>query len=135
MRSSTRCVKSSIDEDLRERSNKMSEQRSEYNAPLADFYREHILPIAEQAEAEGLETFPLGPDVNENSYFIHRKTGESYVHQIDHTNLQTELSRLWENDVLSGMGKLPEPIIQLAEQLREKEVESDDISPFIYAMF
>jgi hypothetical protein len=113
----------------------MHEPESENTELLARFYREHILPIAEDAAADGVEIFPLGPDADCESYFIDRKSGESYVHEIDHTNMDEELSRLWSADRLRGMEDLAKPIVQLAESLRDKEVESDDVSPFIYAMF
>jgi hypothetical protein len=102
---------------------------------LARFYRERIAPIAENVAAEGIEIFPLGPDEKCRSYFADREPGESYIHTIDHTNMEAELSRLWSSDPVSGMNDLAAPILELAETLREKEVESDDVSPFIYAMF
>lgn len=113
----------------------MHESESENADLLNRFYREHVLPIAEHAAAEGIEIFPLGPDAGCESYFIDRKPGESYIHEIDHANMEEELSRLWSADRLRGMESLAKPIVLLAESLREKEVESDDVSPFIYAMF
>lgn len=110
-------------------------QGSDDTEKLSSFYRERILPIAENAAANGTEIFPLGPDASLDTYFIDRKPGEGYIHEIDHSNMAGEFTRLWAADPLPGMEGLAKPIIELAETLREKETGSDDVSPFIYAMF
>ena len=102
---------------------------------LARFFRERILPIAENAAASGVEIFPLRPDRSYESYFVDRQPGESYIHTIDPDSMEAELSRLWSSNDALGMKDLAKPIVELAEELREKEPESDDVSPFIYAMF
>lgn len=112
----------------------MHEPDSQNSELLARFYREHIIPIAEKVAANGIELFPLGPDDSSESYFVDREPGESYLHTVDNSNLNSELTALWSSDRVPGMKDLAVPILELAEKLREK-AQSDDVSPFIYAMF
>src|SRR5688572_31764994 len=133
VRSLTQCARNFTSEGSREKSMNSIEEPNKDR--LARFFRERILPIAENAAASGIEIFPLRPDRSYESYFVDRQPGESYIHTIDPDSMEAELSRLWSSNDALGMKDLAKPIVELAEELREKEPESDDVSPFIYAMF
>jgi hypothetical protein len=93
---------------------------------LRAFYRERLLPLAEKS----LEFFPLGKDESAASYYIERNDDGSYIHEIDAPNLRGELEKLWQE-----FPELAGPIVELAEVVKEDEEASDEVSPFIYAMF
>jgi hypothetical protein len=93
---------------------------------LRAFYRKRLLPLAEKSS----EFFPLGKDETAASYFIERDDDGNYIHEIDAANLSGELEKLWQ-----GFPELAAPITELAESIKEDEEASDEVSPFIYAMF
>lgn len=113
----------------------MNEPETTETERLSGFFRERLLPIADQARRDGVEIFPLGPESEADSYFLSRASGESYIHTIDRSDLAGELHKLWATDRLAGMDGLAGPIVELAESLRETDADPDDVSPFIYAMF
>ena len=105
---------------------------------LRVFYRKHLLPLAENTKTTGAEIFPFGADASAESYYLERSDDGNYVYEIDSAALASELKDLWSagGDLLSAdLASLAEEIIQLAEILREDEETSEEVSPFIYAMF
>jgi hypothetical protein len=102
---------------------------------VADLFAERIMPLAALARERGVEFFPLGFDDRAKTYYVQRDDNGDYIHEIDEANLVEELGRVWQGDRLPEITALAEPLLALAEGLREKEETSEDVSPFIYAMF
>ena len=100
---------------------------------LTTFYRERLLPLAELAKERGVEFFPLGAEVNAESYYKDRNDDGNYVHEINSADLAAELEKLWRD--FSELAALAAPIVELAEAVKEDEESSEEVSPFIYAMF
>ncbi|HEV7643601.1 MAG TPA: hypothetical protein VGO50_06600 [Pyrinomonadaceae bacterium] len=103
---------------------------------LRAFYREHLLPLAEAARQRGTLFFPLGKDEGTSSaasYYIDRRDDGNYVHEIDSANLAKELEALWRD--FPELAALAGPVVELAETIKEDEESTEEISPFIYAMF
>ncbi len=100
---------------------------------LKTFYRERLLPLAEIARGRGVEFFPLAKDEAAESYYHDRNDDGNYVHEIDAADPAAELKTLWRD--LPELAALAEPIIALAESIKEDEETSEEVSPFIYAMF
>ena len=113
----------------------MSELEPQNTELLSAFYRDHILTLAKSASDIGVDIFPTGADPSCESYFIDRAEGESYIHSIDRDEMENELKKLWAIDPVPGMAQIARPLLEIAEVLREKEQTSDEVSPFIYAMF
>jgi hypothetical protein len=103
----------------------------------AAFYRERLLPLAEIAAARGIEFFPPGPDPDRESYYVDRNDNGVYVHTIDSDKLVDELKSMWTDDKFPELKEIADELVELANKMREAEkVESsDEVSPFIYAMF
>lgn len=99
---------------------------------LKTFYRERLLPLAEIARERGVEFFPLAKDEAAESYYHDRNDDGNYVHEID-ADPVNELKTLWQD--LPELAALAEPIVSLAESIKEDEETSEEVSPFIYAMF
>jgi hypothetical protein len=102
---------------------------------LRGFYHDSLMPLADSARAKGIEFFPLGPDASAESYYLVREDAGNYVHEIDATDLTKELRELWAKGDFPELAQLAEPIVQLAETIKESEETPEDVSPFIYAMF
>lgn len=102
---------------------------------LTEFYHDRILPLAEKARERGVEFFPFGADAAADSYFIDRADDGDYVHSIDVVSLEKELSEMWKTEELPDIIGLAEPITEMARTLHQKEPVTDEVSPFIYAMF
>ncbi len=114
----------------------MSTTNIEKEKILRAFYREHLLPLAEAAKQRGIRFFPLGKDDEPSdaaSYYIERKDDGNYVHEIDSANLAKELEALWQD--FPELAALAGPIVELAETIKEDEESTEEVSPFIYAMF
>lgn len=97
---------------------------------LRAFYREHLLPLAEKAKERGTRFFPTGKDDEAESYYIERNDDGNYIHEIDSANLAKELETLWRD-----FNELAELLVELAETIKEDEESTEEVSPFIYAMF
>ncbi len=102
---------------------------------LRSFYRERLLPLAAIADKRGVEFFPSAPDEAATSYYVERGEDENYVHEINSADIAAELKKMWRDNELSELVELAEPLVSLAENLQTTEESSDEVSPFIYAMF
>lgn len=100
---------------------------------LRAFYREKLLPLADAARERGIEFFPLGGEENAASYYKDRNDDGNYVHEVDAANTAGELEKLWAD--FPELAALAGPIVELAETIKEDEESSEEVSPFIYAMF
>jgi hypothetical protein len=100
---------------------------------LTAFYRDRLLPLAELAKERGVEFFPLGAEVDAESYYKDRSDDGNYVHKINSADLAGELAKLWAD--LPELAALAAPVVELAEAIKEDEESSEEVSPFIYAMF
>lgn len=101
---------------------------------LRDFYHDRLVPLADLAEREGIEFFPLGPADDASSYYIDRNDTGEYVHEINSEKMADELIALWDGG-LHELQSIAPALIELANLLREPDDTTDEISPFIYAMF
>lgn len=102
---------------------------------LSEFFQKRLLPIAESAKSRGVELFPLAPDDAAKSYYLERADDGNYVHEINSADLVSELKDLWSAGETVELADLAEEIVRLAETLQEHEETSEEVSPFIYAMF
>lgn len=100
---------------------------------LKAFYHDRLMPLAETAAERGTVFFPLSGDPSAESYYKDRNDDGNYVHEIDAENLAGELADLWAG--FPELAALAAPIVELAEAIKEDEESTEEISPFIYAMF
>jgi hypothetical protein len=113
------------------------DDKTQMEKVLATFYRDRLLPLAEIAAARGIEFFPLVPDPLRESYYVDRNDDGVYVHTIESDKLVDELKSMWTDDNFPELKEITDELVELANKLKEAEkVESsDEVSPFIYAMF
>lgn len=102
---------------------------------LSDFYEKFILSLANSADEAGVAVLKLDVNHASDSYFIDRVEDSDYLHSIDASNMEAELTKLWANDPIPGMSEIASPLMMLADHLHEDEEVSGEVSPFVYAMF
>ena len=102
---------------------------------LTTFFRERLLTLADLARERGVIFFPMAPDPSAESYFADREGKADHIHVIDAEDLKAELEKLWAHDAVPELAALAGPLAELAASLRKDEETSDEVSPFIYAMF
>ena len=100
---------------------------------LKAFYHDRLMPLAEIARERGIVFFPLSDETAVESYYKDRNDDGNYVHEIDAEDLAGELADLWSD--FPELAALAGPIVELAEAIKEDEESTEEISPFIYAMF
>ncbi len=95
---------------------------------LRAFYHERLLPIARDSY------FPTAAENDAATYYIDRNDSGGYIYEIDATDLASELRAMWSGDS-PELAEISDELTQLADLLQEKEETSEEVSPFIYAMF
>jgi hypothetical protein len=110
-----------------ENSLKMDEQIEEQ---LKTFYHERLVPIAETSQ----QFFPMGPDSAVQSYYADRADDGNYIHEINAADMEGELRKMWSDDS-PQLAEIAAELMRMAELLQEKEETSEEVSPFVYAMF
>jgi len=102
---------------------------------LRSFYHERLIPLAKIADERHIEFFPLGPDKEAATYYIERSDDGNYIHEINSEELAADLRKIWSGGDLHELAGLAEELVLLAQALQESEEASEEVSPFIYAMF
>jgi hypothetical protein len=98
-------------------------------------FRDRLLPIAKLVAERGIEIFPLAADPSSSTYYKIRSDNGVYIHEIDTANIAAELGEMWSDGNLPELADLAVDLIALAQVLRDEPGETEEISPFIYAMF
>jgi hypothetical protein len=99
---------------------------------LLQFYRERVVPAAEELRRRGVSFFEPGPERTRDSYWDTRPRGEGYVFQIG-DDLAQELHVLWRDH--PELRALADDLAAMTRELAERGEEPADVSSFIYAMF
>ena len=114
---------------------KMGNIDKERDEQLRIFFKERIVPLADKMRRDGSNAIETELDPNASSYFVHRESGEDYIYQIDRDSIERELQQLWQVSPVPGLAELATEIVDLAESMQDDTEISDEVSPFIYAMF
>ena len=99
---------------------------------LLQFFRERIIPAAEEARRRGVSFFEREPERTRESYWDTRPRGEGYVFQIG-DDLAGELHTLWRDH--PELQALADDLASMTRAMAERGEEPADVSSFIYAMF
>jgi hypothetical protein len=111
---------------------------------MGALFDEVLLPMAERMHANGIQPFPLEPDVSRLSYYVRRKcasmtradfTGASCV---DVTDLEQKLSAHWEalgRHELAAQAAHFGAAAKAAQTLLASEKPEAELNPYVYAMF
>jgi hypothetical protein len=98
------------------------------------FFREKLLPAAEQLRGRGITFFPLAFEDGPTWYVPYAPTAPE-LDQFQIQECESRLRQLWEADSLTELTRLAGPLIELAKELEAKPDEKGEVSEFIYEMF
>ena len=110
----------------------LTEQEKE--SLLKSFYAEKLVALADRYRSLNKAFFPSSADEIGESFYIQRNDDGNYIHEINYNDLEGELLRLWDGEP-TELKELIASLIELANKLEERDEVSEDVSPFIYAMF
>ena len=109
----------------------MADKHNQITEILTSFFRERLVPLASVVTP----LFPLGPDARVETYYINRIDESDYIYELDPANLAGELREMWSTGDLPELAGLAYELVDLANQLQDREDDDGEISPFVYAMF
>jgi hypothetical protein len=107
----------------------------------AEFFNEHLAPLAERDRDAAKSFFPLGADSREESYYAEptRRVMEASDFELraahSLADFVKELASLWANEGNEGLAALAPWLLELAEEMGQQAEQSEDVSPFMYVMF
>lgn len=104
---------------------------------LRQFYKEWLLPTAERLREPQVRFFALAPDREDppSTYFEARRDSAtaSYVFEPENHSVASWLRARWEEH--PELLAMVEPMLELSREMEQREEESGEVSPLIYAMF
>ena len=107
----------------------------------AEFFHKLLAPLAERERAAAKSFFPLGADSREESYYAEpaRRVMEASDFELraarSLADFVTELAALWANEGHEELAALAPGLLELAEEMGQREEQAEDVSPFMYVMF
>jgi hypothetical protein len=114
--------------------------------PLTDrrlerFFRSELLPIARQYQHEGRSLLDGNPDPTQPTYYQRRTMTKMSKADFesgscrDSEELAAALNAMWRKQGFDELAELAPRLAQLAERLKQTQPDTEDVSPFIYAMY
>ena len=99
------------------------------------FFDDRLTPCAEALRGRGVAFFALGPDAGASTYWVDRSDRAApALETIESPDIVERLIEMWSRQGLTELVDLAAPLLELGEQLKPED-DSDEIPPFIYAMF
>ena len=97
------------------------------------FYMKHIINLIKIKKNNNTYLSSKKWKNSKSLYVTKEDISENQIFYID--DLRSELKGIWGNDKELNNDNFIESLINLSEELYEKDKDSDEISPFIYQMF
>jgi hypothetical protein len=108
---------------------------------LERFFRTELLKVAERYRREGRELLAGNPDAQLPTYYVRRSRTRMSKQDFeqgacrDADELATALRDLWQEQGFVELSELAPQLAKLADRLKQSQCETDEISPFVYAMY
>jgi len=102
-------------------------------ARLHKFFRSKLVPAAEKLREQRRVFFPQGPDDDAESWYQQPPEDDELFDLDD--GWETALKELWVSEDLEALLALVDSLSQLAADLRTRDREQEEVSPFIYVMY
>ena|SRR5215813_10165457 len=106
----------------------------EKNARVHQFFKEKLVPAAEELRSWGVRFFPKAFEEAPTWYVAYAPTAPE-LDEFQIEECESRLRKLWEADSLSELAALAAPLVALARDLEAKPDEKGEVSEFIYEMF
>jgi hypothetical protein len=113
-------------------------------AMLGALFDEVLMPIAQRMKADGIQAFPLAPDVSWLSYYVRRKRSAmgpadfSSASCGDVAEFEQRLCAHWDglgrHDLAAQAGQFAK-VARAAMAAQAGQPAKADLSPYVYAMF
>ncbi len=107
----------------------------------AEFFDEFLAPLAARERDAAKSFFPLGADPWAESYYVEPARGVMEAPDFELRAAQSladfvkELAALWADEGHEELAALAPRLLELAEEMAEREEQAEDVSPFMYVMF
>jgi hypothetical protein len=105
------------------------------DARLLRFFRDRIVPAAEQLRERGCSFFAQGPDPEASTWWESGSEEEPALIEFDAADAARILNARWMSDGVPELAALAVPLLELAEELRATQEESGEVSPYVYVMY
>ena len=102
---------------------------------LKRFFAEKLVPAAEALRGRGVGFFATGPDGDAASWYEPPPDAEPDFEAIDESALDRALRERWGAEGLPELVALAALLLELSRTLEIAEVETPEISPFVYVMY
>jgi len=108
---------------------------------LRRIYLKEVVPVSDLSKQGGRTFFPLRPDPHSLTYYREREQTEMIPGDFEVSGcesseeLEKVLAELWASQGYDELVPLARTTARLADMLREKDAENEEVSPFIYVMF
>lgn len=118
-----------------------STDQNDPEAAIRAFCEDEFRPIAERVIADGPRCFAHGPDPAASSYYVQRERTSMRKADFETPAFRTaeefadELTAMWRSQGFDALCPLAPAMARLAEQLKQGDAQSDEVSPFVYVMF
>lgn len=113
-------------------------------ALMGALFDEVLLPLSERMRADGVQAFPLKPDVSWLSYYVRRKRSAMMPEDFssaccaDRAELEQRLAASWHalgRHALEARAAEFANAAAAAKQVLANTQQSPELSPYVYAMF
>ncbi len=107
----------------------------------AEFFNDLLSPLAVRERDRAKSFFPLGADPRAESYYVEppRRVMAAADFELraaeSLADFVKELTALWASEGHEELAALAPRLLALAEEMGEREEQSEDVSPFMYVMF
>ena len=105
------------------------------DARLLRFFRDRIVPAAEQLRERGCTFFAVGPDPEASTWWESGSEEEPVLIEFEAGDAARILHARWMSDGYPELAALAVPLLELAEGLRTTQEESGEVSPYVYVMY
>jgi hypothetical protein len=108
---------------------------------LDKFFRTELLPISQQYAREGRQVLAGSPDPQSSSYFLRRTKTTMTRADFESgscacpADLADVLAEMWRQQGFGELSALAPQMAKLAERLKQSQHETEEVSPFVYAMY
>lgn len=104
------------------------------NKILERFYKKYFLDIDVETKQKIISRMKLMNNLDAIASNFKEVNDSNNIISIDNMDIEKEIKKIWERDNLSGLLKILKNILALSNDLKEVE-QSEEVSPYIYAMF
>ena len=108
---------------------------------LDNFFRAELLPLAQKYQREGRALLAGNPDPSQATYYERRTVTRMSKSDFESgscrrlEDLAAALDALWRQQGFDELAELAPQLAKLAERLKETQPDTEEVSPFVYAMY